>query len=687
MPVKAVLVGNPNCGKSTLFNALTGGNAHVGNWPGVTVERREGRYKIKNEEISLTDLPGIYSLSPYSPEEAIARRYIVGGENTPDVIINILDAAAIERSIYLTTELMETDIPIVIALNMVDAAEKRGIYISAERLSERLGTEVIAISAAKGRGLNELMKAVLRAAQLKRVGISTLHEYNLNKYVKSISQLLKAGGVKHAAYYAAKILEEGIEACDDIKLASAADLQIKSIYADAKRCVTDGDIETAAAAARYNFIEECCSAAVKKSKIYSTTASDKADKLFTHRVLGIPIFAVIMALIFSLTFSSSMFGLPMPGALLHSAVEGGVDVCLNALRSILTKMGTAHWLESLIIDGIMGGIGSVIAFMPQILLLFFFITILESSGYMARAAFIMDGALRKVGLSGKSFVPMLMGFGCSVPAVMACRTIENEKDKALAITLIPFMSCGAKLPIYGLFSAAFFAEHQGAVMVLIYGIGIAVALVSALIIKKKALKNGDAAFIMELPSYRMPTIRNISISLYEKMKHFLTKAGTIIALASAAAWFMQNFSFSLQMVDDPSCSMLGSIGKAMLIIFKPMGFGDNWQLPVAILAGIIAKEAVVSTLGVLYGAGETGAKASISAPIASVLSSGIISPAAGLAFMVFNLLAPPCSAALAVIRREMPSKKWFWSAVIFYIAAAYTVSFLVYVIASLLLNV
>ena len=259
MPVKAVLVGNPNCGKSTLFNALTGGNAHVGNWPGVTVERREGRYKIKNEEISLTDLPGIYSLSPYSPEEAISRRYIVGGENTPDVIINILDAAAIERSLYLTTELMETDIPIVIALNMVDAAEKRGIYISAERLSERLGIEVIAISAAKGRGLNELMKAVLRAARLKRVGISTLHEYNLNKYVKSISQLLKAGGVKHAAYYAAKILEEGIEACDDIKFASGADLQIKSIYADAKHYVTDGDIETAAAAARYNFIEECCS--------------------------------------------------------------------------------------------------------------------------------------------------------------------------------------------------------------------------------------------------------------------------------------------------------------------------------------------------------------------------------------------------------------------------------------------
>ncbi|HIZ16892.1 MAG TPA: ferrous iron transport protein B [Firmicutes bacterium] len=686
MPVKAVLVGNPNCGKSTLFNVLTGGNAHVGNWPGVTVERRQGKYKIKNEEISLIDLPGIYSLSPYSPEEDIARQHIVGSD-TPDVIINIVDATAIERSLYLTTELMETDIPIVIAINMMDAAKKHGISISTEKLSKKLGVEVIAISAVKGRGINELMKAVLRAARLNRIGVSTLYEYNLNKYVKSISQLLKSEGVKHPAYYAAKILEEGMAACSNINLDSTSDLRIKSAYAAAKRYAPDGDIETAAAIARYNYIDECCETSVKKLKIYNMTASDKADKIFTHRLFGIPIFAVIMALIFILTFSSSIFGLPMPGALLHSAVEGGIDVCLNALRSILAKIGTAYWLESLIIDGIMGGIGSVITFMPQILLLFFFITILESSGYMARAAFIMDGILRKVGLSGKSFVPMLMGFGCSVPAIMACRTIENEKDKALAITLIPFMSCGAKLPIYGLFSAAFFPAHQGAVMVLIYGIGVAVALMSALIIKKRLFKGNDAAFIMELPSYRMPTIRNISISLYEKMKHFLIKAGTIIALASAAAWLTQNVSFSLQMVDDPSCSMLGSIGKAMLIIFKPMGFGDNWQLPVAILAGIIAKEAVVSTLGVLYGAGEESAKAALAAPIASVLSSGILSPASGLAFMIFNLLAPPCSAALAVMRREMPSKKWFWSAMIFYIATAYTVSLLVYAIASVILNV
>lgn len=684
MSVKAVLAGNPNCGKSTLFNALTGGNAHVGNWPGVTVERREGKYKINGEEIMLTDLPGIYSLSPYSPEESIARQYIA--DNAPDIIINIVDATNIERSLYLTTELLETDIPVVIALNMTDSAEKRGVEISAPKLSSALGTEVIPISAVKGRGIDKLIKSVSHISKLKRSGVSVLRKYNLNNYIKDISRLLKSEGVAHSTYYAAKILEEGIESCDKIVSDAHISLKIKSIISEAERDVPDKDVETAISAARYNFIEECCRSSMNKSKIYRMSVSDRADKIFTHRIFGIPIFFSIMALIFIFTFSNSIFGISMPGAIMRNAVESGIDIMLSMLRSVLVKIGTAHWLESLVIDGIAGGIGSVMSFMPQILLLFFFITILESSGYMARAAFIMDGLLAKVGLSGKAFVPMLMGFGCSVPAVMACRTIENDRDKALAITLIPFMSCGAKLPIYGLFSAAFFSESQGAVMIMMYGLGVIVAIISALIIKKKILRGSDAPFIMEMPSYRMPTARNVFISLYEKMKHFLIKAGTIIALASAAAWFMQNFSFSLQMVENASQSMLGSIGKALLIIFRPLGFGDNWQLPVAIFAGIVAKEAVVSTLGVLYGISESSGGASLTAPIAAVLSSGIISPAAGLAFMAFNLLAPPCSAALAVIRREMPSKKWFWSAVALYIAAAYTISFVVYIISSIIIR-
>ncbi len=677
MTVKAALIGNPNCGKSTLFNALTGGRAHTGNWPGVTVERREGSYRVSGEYISITDLPGIYSLSPYSPEEAIARGYIT--DDTPDVIINIIDATSIERSLYLTTELMETDIPIVAALNMTDAAEKKGIRISPERLSEALGIEVLPISAVKRRGMDTLAAAVLRAARSRRRGICMLSG-RTGEYAGQILRLL-GKKVQHSAYYASKLLEEGDVPDNGLGLSEGDRQRIKALRIEAADGLQDKDLETAVAAERYALISKCCAGAVKGPPICSPMPSDRADRLLTHPVLGMPIFIAVMALVFAVTFSDSLFGIPMPGALLRRAAEYCADIVLSCLKNLLLATGAARWLISLLIDGIGGGVASVICFLPQILTLFLCITIMESSGYMARAAFLTDGLLRRAGLSGKAFVPMLMGFGCSVPAVLACRTIENQKDRALAITLIPFMSCSAKLPIYGLFCAAFFAGSRGIVTVLIYAAGISAALVSAAVIKKRVLKNGDAAFIMELPPYHMPRPHDICVSLYEKAKHFLIKAGTIIALASAAVWIMQNFSFSFKMVDDASQSMLASIGRVLSPLFVPLGFGDNWQLPVALLAGIIAKEAVASTLGVLYGADVSSPDASL-AGAAAVLSSGIISPAAGAAFMVFVLLAPPCSAALAVIYREMPSVKYFWAAVGFYVTAAYIAAFAVYTLGS-----
>ncbi len=686
MPIKVALAGNPNCGKTTLFNTLTGSSAHVGNWPGVTVERREGRYRRQDMQVDIIDLPGVYSLSPYSPEEAVAGRYIL--DEAPDVIINIVDVTSLERSLYLTTELLEMDTPVVIAFNMMDTAEKNGYRVLPEMLEAELGVPVVPISAAKKKGIDALMGKALSAAKSTRKGKSVLLSSKYAEHILHISHLLERGKIKNPQYRAVKMLEGDKTAAKNLKLDSSSVSQIKAIVMNACSLAKKVGIDADIADLRYKYITgRCGGAVIRPEPAFALTPSDKADFILTHRIFGIPIFMLIMAAVFILTFSDSFLGVPMPGALLQGVTERGVEMVSDGLRSLMVSLGAADWSISLLVDGVAGGVGAVLSFMPQILLLFLFITILEGSGYMARAAFIMDQALRKVGLSGKSFVPMLMGFGCSVPAIMACRTIENDRDRRLTMMLIPFMSCGAKLPIYALLTLAFFDRYQGVIIFFIYFTGIAVAVLSAMILKKTVLKGEAVPFIMELPAYRMPAPGNVIMSLWEKLKHFLLKAGTIILGAAVVVWFLQNFSFSLKMVEDTSQSMIGYIGSALSVIFRPLGFGDSWQLSVAILAGFIAKEAVVSSIGVLYGMGDAAADNALVGPVAGVLASGLVSPAAGLSFMIFNLLAPPCCAAIATLRQEMGSEKWFWLAILFYIITAYAASFVVYQTAAFVFNI
>lgn len=668
--MRIALAGNPNCGKTTLFNALTGSDQYVGNWPGVTVEKKEGKTDIHGKPVTVVDLPGIYSLSPYSMEEIVARDFIIG--DAPDAIINIVDATNLERNLYLTVQLLELERPMVLALNFMDEVEKNGDKIDIERLSQQLGIPVIPITAKTGEGLDDLMHAAHRQMHVGyTIEPDDLYDDFTHEIHHRIGELIhdKAYAAKLPAHWAAIKLLEG-DAIVEKALALDADSRaaVERIAQEYEANDALGDRETILADSRYRYIESVVGTTLVRGKADSElTLSDKIDRIVTHKVFAIPAFLGAMLIIFAITFG------PI-GSWLSDFVGMLMDDVIGVwVGNGLTALGVAPWLISLCVDGIISGVGGVLTFLPQIALLFFFLSLLEDSGYMARAAFIMDRMLKRFGLSGKAFIPMLMGFGCTVPAVMGARTMENEKDRRMTIMLVPFMSCSAKLPVYGLISAAFFGKWAGIVVFCLYVMGLLIAIISGLIFKKTLFRGDTAAFVLELPPYRLPALKNTLRHVWEKVRGFLVKAGTLILLMSIVLWFLQSFDARLQMVGSPSDSLLGVIGSFIAPVFKPLGYG-TWQAAVAILTGLIAKEAVVASLSMFYGFSLTAE----SAAVAGALSGTFATPLAAFAFLVFILLYVPCVAAISAIRKEMNSLKWTCASVGWQILTAYLVSFLVF---------
>lgn len=688
MAFRFALAGNPNSGKTTLFNALTGSNAHVGNWPGVTVEKKEGNYKRKvlGETISLIDLPGIYSTSPYSPEEIIARNYIINDK--PDAVINIVDATNLVRNLYLTTELIEIDIPVVIALNFVDVLEKEKIEFDASVLEKALGVKVVPISAHRKKGLDELIKVAIEAASSKSIGTSILEKSTIGNEIKQIQSVLNSLNVFSPVYSACKLLEGDKPLEDSLKL----DDNTKQIISDIRTSLNkDQDIEAVIADYRYEYISSHCQNAIKKTKkLTEMSKSDKADTMLTHRIWGLPIFFVIMFTMFFLVFGEFEIGgvtIMMPGVLLSTGVEWLIGWIGEWLSEFLVYVNASNWSAGLVVDGIYGGVGAVFGFLPYILVMYLFISILEATGYMSRAAFVMDRAFRKFGLSGKSFVPMLMGFGCSVPAVMGTRTLENENERRLTILVTPFMSCGAKLPIWLFMTAAFFEGFTATLVIFgIYVLGIFMAVITGIIFTKIVFKKQSSPFIMEMPAYRAPDVKTLLRILFDKLKSFAKKAGTIILISSIVIWLLQTFNFSFKMVENPDDSMMAAIGGVVAYIFKPMGFGA-WQAAFAILTGFIAKEVVVSTFGTLSGVGDPFEEEGLMNQVKTwIVGAGIfVSPLAAFCFMVFNLLAPPCLAAMGTISQEVKSKKWTAIILLYQLALAYIVALLIYGIGNLIM--
>ena len=676
MGYRYALAGNPNCGKTTLFNAVTGSNQYVGNWPGVTVEKKEGKITHDNMDASIVDLPGIYSLSPYSMEEIVTRNYII--DEKPDLIINIVDATNLERNLYLSLQLAELGIPMVIALNMIDMVEKNGDSIDVDMLSVLLGIRVVPISAAKGTGIHKLLHAANHeAVHGSDTAGRHMDKHNnmcappdiytglVRKAVLRIEELIADDCKKKGLplRWSAVKLIEGDEptletlALDDTKLSC-----IESIVSELE--TKNIDREMVIADQKYKYICAITEKCVKRAhEAGHLTLSDKIDRVVTNKYLAIPLFFGLMLLIFYITFGAL-------GANLTDLVDKLInEIFASWVRGGLVSLGASDWAVGLVCYGIIGGVGAVLSFFPQILLLFLFLSILEDSGYMSRAAFIMDRALHSIGLSGKSFVPMIMGFGCSVPAIMATRTLENEKDRRITMMLIPFMSCSAKMPVYSMFILAFFPSNRGLVVGSLYLLGMLVAILSAFILQKTVLKGGHAPFVMELPPYRLPTAKTLGLHLYDRIKDFMTKAGTVLLGASVVIWFCQYFNFSLQHVENSEESILGVIGSFVAPIFAPLGFGD-WKSSVSMISGLIARESIVSTMGILHGAGDSGA---ISDIIASVYT-----PAAAYSFMTFCLLFIPCMAAVATLRREMNSRKWTAIALGFQAVTAWVITFIVY---------
>lgn len=673
--LRLALVGNPNCGKTTLFNALTGSNQYVGNWPGVTVEKVEGRASVDDKPVTIVDLPGIYSLSPYSMEEIVARNFIV--EEHPDAIINIVDATNIERNLYLTVQLLEMERPTVLALNFMDEVKRHGDTIDCDKLSKALGIPIVPITARSGGNIEELLRVAYRQAE----GGFTLEPDGLyDDYTHEIHH--KIGALIHDRAYAVGIpahwasikLIEGDKLVENaLGLSDATTEQVNALAAEYEGSYDLGDRETLVADSRYRFIQRIVHLAVVKGRAHDAlTLSDKIDSVVTNRYLAIPVFLLLMFSMFALTFGP-----------IGSFLSDQVDILINGYLSrwadmFLTASGVAGWVNSLVTDGIIRGVGGVLTFLPQISLLFLFLSLLEDSGYMARAAFIMDRLLRRFGLSGKAFIPMLMGFGCTVPAVMGARTMENEKDRRMTIMLVPFMSCSARLPVYGLMTAAFFPKYGGVVVFSLYLIGLLFAALSGILLKRTMFRGMPAAFVLELPPYRLPTLKNCALHVWERVRGFLVKAGTLILAMSVVLWLLQTFGPDFQMVEDPSVSILGHIGGILAPLLKPLGFG-TWQAAVALLSGLIAKEAVVSSMSLLYGFSTLDSGATI----AQALSATFATPAAAYAFLVFVLLYVPCVAAVATIRKEMNSLSWTLRSIAWQLGAAWLGAFLVYHIASL----
>ena len=667
MSIQVALAGNPNCGKTTLFNGLTGATQYVGNWPGVTVEKKEGNYK-EDKDIKITDLPGIYSLSPYTLEEVVSREFLLN-ENV-DVVLNIIDGSNLERNLFLTTQILELGIPTVVAINMLDVIEKRKDSIDYKKLSKELGCPVLPISALKNTGIKELMAEVKKVANTQSLPKSIYAGKVLNALNTIEASLPSSIEASRRFFYAIKLFErdDKIEASIKSKAeASVIETVEKSMDDDSESIITD---------ARYTYITSVIKDCYKKGSKEVLTTSDKIDRFVTNRVLALPIFALVMWFVYyiSVTTVGTIVTDWTNDVLFGEIIPPAVDRFLDAIQC-------ADWLHGLIVDGIIGGVGAVIGFVPQMLVLFFFLAILEDCGYMARVAFIMDRIFRKFGLSGKSFIPMLIGTGCGVPAVMASRTIESDRDRKMTIMTTTFIPCGAKMPIIGLIAGAIF---HGASWVApsAYFVGMAAVIVSGIMLKKTKLFAGDPApFVMEMPAYHMPRVVNVLRSMWERGSSFIKKAGTIILLSTIVLWFLQGFGWekgAFGMVDDIDHSILSSIGQTFAWIFSPLGWGD-WKAAVASVTGLIAKENVVATFGQLYGFAEVAEEGN---EFWGQLSASF-TPLAAYSFMIFNLLCAPCFAAMGAIKREMNNTKWFWIAIGYQCGFAYICSLIVYQLGSL----
>ena len=663
------LIGNQNCGKTTLFNQLTGSNQHVGNFPGVTVDKKEG--VIRNSDgARVVDLPGIYSISPYTMEEVVTSDYLLSGE--PDGIIDIVDATNIERNLYLTLQLLELDMPMVVALNMMDEVAGSGGSIDIQALSEGLGVPVVPISASKNQGVSELVAVALRTVEADRRPAH--HDFckgEVHRAIHSLAHMIEDHAEAHHVplRYAATKLVEGDEAMMDKLQINENERDIVGHVVTEMETALGTDREAALADMRYSYIEELCHRTVHKpSETVEQLRSVKIDRILTHKVFAIPIFLCIMLLVFWLTFG-------IVGSTLSDWFSAGIAIVTDWADQGLTALGVAPMLHALIIDGIFAGVGSVLGFMPTIVTLFFFLSILEDSGYMARVAFVMDKLLRKIGLSGRSFVPMVIGFGCSVPAIMASRTLSSERDRKMTILLTPYMSCSAKLPIYSVFTAAFFPEHGALVMMALYVTGMLVAILIGLLLKNSLFKGDPVPFVMELPAYRLPSAQNVWRHMWDEAKDFVVKAFTIIFAATIIVWVLQNFSTHLSVVTDSSESILAAIGKVLAPVFAPLGFGD-WRAATALLTGLMAKESVVSTLAILLNVGDS----SMLGPVLSQL----FTPLSAVSFLVFTLLYMPCVAAMAAVRRELGSVRGAVLAMASQTCVAWVVACLVYQVGMLL---
>ena len=678
MSVKIALAGNPNCGKTTLFNALTGSNQFVGNWPGVTVEKKEGKLK-GHKDVTIMDLPGIYSLSPYTLEEVVARNYLIA--ERPDAIINIVDGTNIERNLYLSTQIMELGIPVVMAVNMMDIVDKSGDKVHMDKLGKKLGCEVVPISALKGTGIEKAAEKAVALAQQKQ---ATPHVHSFAKEVEDVITAVegKLGpdiAEEQKRFFAIKLLEKDDKISELMKQVPDVSAQIKELEDK-----FDDDTESIITNERYVYISsimgECVTKANKKEKL---TTSDKIDKIVTNRWAALPIFAVVMFLVYYVSVTTV-------GAFLTDWTNDTLfgEWIIPGAQTLFENIGCADWLTGLIVDGVISGVGAVLGFVPQMLVLFLFLAFLESCGYMARVAFIMDRIFRKFGLSGKSFIPMLIGSGCGVPGVMASRTIENDRDRKMTIMTTTFVPCGAKLPIIALIAGAFF-DNAGWVSWSAYFVGVAAIICSGIILKKTKMFAGDPApFVMELPAYHWPTVGNVLRSVWERGWSFIKKAGTIILLSTIILWFLMSFgwvdgSFGMLEAEQLDASILAKIGSAIAWIFAPLGWtqaGEGWKMAVAAVSGLIAKENVVATFGLLFGFAEVAEDGSeIWGSLAQVMT-----PVAAYGFLVFNLLCAPCFAAMGAIKREMNNVKWFWFAIGYQCGLAYVAALCIYQIGTLI---
>ena len=682
MAIKIALAGNPNCGKTTMFNALTGANQYVGNWPGVTVEKKEGKLKGKKgkgEDIIVTDLPGIYSLSPYTLEEVVSRDYVL--KENPDVIIDLVDATNIERNLYLTTQLIETGVPVVIALNMADLLEKRGIKIDTKRLSMLLDCPIIETSALRGEGLDKLIDEAVKVAKSSKVDLpKEIFSKDMEAAIDEVKGVLPTSVTDDKKrWYAVKFLENDEKVKEAMKLSASGQSLVDTKRQELEK-QHDDDMESIVTDERYKFIQKIVNTTVKKAKD-KLTVSDKIDRIVTNRILGIPIFVAVMWLVYYVSVTTvGTFVTDWTNDVFVVAIQ-------DFFTNILTSIGASDLVMGLVVDGIIGGLGAVLGFVPQMAILFLFLSILEDCGYMVRIAFVMDRVFRHFGLSGKSFIPLLISSGCGIPGIMASKTIEQDNDRRLTIMTATFIPCGAKLPVIALMGGVIAGETAGYaessfIAPLMYFIGIVAVLVAAIILKKtKPFSGKPAPFVMELPQYHIPQVKTVLLHVWERLKGFIIKAGTILFLACVVMWFLGGFGFTdggFGMVEDSADSLMAAIGGVIAPIFAPLGFGE-WQPVAASISGFTAKEAIVSTMGVLANvAGDTEDAVNVAAGVASWFPTGI----AAFSFLMFNLLDSPCLAAIATMAKEMNSRKWFWFAILFQNIFSYVVCLCFYQIGS-----